>query len=325
MIREGQPPADPATADAVRELKKALDTALTQAGFRYRLAPLFIVDKLQETLEELCRDGLFAESLYEEYRESLRFSSPDEVPEPRTLIVVASWSPAVKLRFQFDDGPFDATVPPTYLSSVGRDRGLQALRSVLAPAGFGVGPARGPKKLLAVRSGLAQYGRNNLAYVRGLGSKVRLDIYATDAHLGAEEYVNKGSELMSCCPPCRNCHHHCPTGCIPHAGTVIDAARCLTYLNENEGDWPDWLDPSAHNSLVGCMLCQELCPANRYYPKRREVIAEFDREETQLILENRPAEQLSDGLRHKLEQLDLAEYSTVLGRNLVALRGAPTA
>jgi hypothetical protein len=67
------------------------------------------------------------------------------------------------------------------------------------------------------------------------------------------------------------------------------------------------------------MRCQEACPANRYYLRKDEVVAVFDAEETAIILENRPADELPPGLRARLGELDLEEYSTVLGRNLLAL------
>jgi epoxyqueuosine reductase len=303
-------------------MKTALDAALSHAGFRHRFAPVSIVARLDETLRGLIRDGLLAEALYEEYRESLEFAPSPEVSEPRTLVVVAYPSPTVKVRFELDSGPLEALIPPTYISSDGRERCLAILRSVLEPAGFSAANVRLPKKLLAVKAGLAHYGRNNLVYVKGLGSKVRLDTFCTDADLEVEEYKNPGSDLLSSCPPCRNCHHHCPTACIPHAGTVIDATRCLTYLNENPGEWPDWLDPGAHRCLVGCLQCQDLCPQNRYYARLPKLVAEFDREETAVILENLRPEELPAALRAKLAALDLDEYSPVLGRNLLALRDA---
>ena len=52
------------------------------------------------------------------------------------------------------------------------------------------------------------------------------------------------------------------------------------------------------------------------------MVAEFDREETEIILENLPTEQLPDAVLAKLKALDLEEYSSVLGRNLLALRDA---
>ena len=266
--------------------------------------------------------GALAAALYDEYEHYFRFTPPPEVAGPRTVIVVAWPSLPVRVRFQLDTGPLEAIVPPTYISSQEREKCLQILRSVLGPPGFSVGRATGPAKLLAVRTGLAQYGRNNLVYVKGLGSYVRLNAFCTDADLGGAEYEYKGSELMSCCPPCRNCHHVCPTGCIPHAGTVIDATRCLSYLNEHEGDWPAWLDPGVHKCLVGCMRCQEMCPANRYYLRKEKVVAEFDQEETRMILQDLPPEQLPVAVREKLAALDLDDYSPVLGRNLRALRDA---
>jgi epoxyqueuosine reductase len=303
-------------------LTSALRAALISAGYRHEFAPIGIVEKLNQNLRELREQGLLAASLYAEYAASLEFSPPPEVPEPRTLIVVARPSAAVKVRFHLDSGQLETVIPPTYIASAGRARCLQILGSVLCAAGHAVARARVPNKLLAVRTGLARYGRNNLAYVRGMGTFARLDAFCTDADLQAEERIIKGSLLMSCCPPCRICHHVCPTGCIPHDGTVIDAARCLTYLNESEGEWPDWLDPRAHNSLVGCMRCQEMCPADRYYLRKEAVVSEFDREETAIILENLSPEQLPAALRAKLGELDLEDYSPILGRNLLALRDA---
>jgi epoxyqueuosine reductase len=322
MIREVEPTAGPGGAAPAADIKSVLDAALFRAGYRHRFAPLSILARLEATLLELRRDGLLAESLYDEYHESLEFAAPAEVSRPRTFIVVAYASPAVKVRFELDSGPLEAVIPPTYISSDKREQCLEVMRRVLTPAGYSVANARVPKKLLAVKAGLAHYGRNNLIYVKGLGSKVRLDTFCTDADLEVEEYVNPGSDLLSSCPPCRNCHHHCPTECIPHAGTVIDATRCLTYLNENPGEWPDWLDKGAHHCLVGCMRCQDLCPQNRYYARKQQLVAEFDRRETDVILQNLPPESLPEDVRLKLAALDLVEYSPVLGRNLLALRDA---
>lgn len=304
------------------DLASALHDALTAAGYRHRLAPAGIVEKLEREIQGLREQGLLSEGLYAEYAPSLTFCPPPEVPEPRTLIVVAWPSPAVKVRFQLDSGPLEALIPPTYISSERRERCVEILQAVLGGAGYAVARARVPVKLLAARTGLARYGRNNLAYVPGMGTFARLDAFCTGADLGAVEPTIKGSLRISSCPPCRNCHHHCPTGCIPYDGTVIDATRCLTYLNENEGEWPDWLDPRAHHALVGCIRCQEMCAADRYYLRKEPVVAEFDRAETEIVLQNLPVEQLPETVLAKLRELDLEEYSTVLGRNLLALQRA---
>jgi epoxyqueuosine reductase len=306
-------------------LTAALRKALDSAGFVHREAPVHVAGELAEILADLLDRGEVTESLLAEYRESLAFSCPAEVGEPRALIVVASASPNVKVRFQLESGPFEAVIPSTYISSDSRERALAAMRSVLGPAGYQVARARIPVKLLAVRTGLAQYGRNNVAYIKNLGSFVRLDAFCTDAPLEVVDHKGKGSWRLSSCPPCRNCHHVCPTGCIPYDGQVIDAERCLTFINEHEGDWPEGLDPRGHNCLVGCLLCQERCPVDRVYVRIPKLVAEFDREETGWILRDLPAEQLPAGVRAKLAALDMEDYSTVLGRNLGALVAAAEA
>ncbi len=316
-VHLGREPVDDVTA----ALREQLARSLREAGFVHRLAPVSITTELHRRLVHLRDSGLLSACLYEEYEQSLVFSCPG-VAHPRTLIVVATPSPAVKVRFHLEDGPLEAVIPPTYIHRADQERCLRILRSVLAPAGGAVALAHGPVKLLATHSGLAQYGRNNLAYVTGFGSYVRLDMYCTDVDLGAVRDEFKGSLRMSCCPPCRNCHHVCPTGCIPHDGTVIEAERCLTYLNEHEGEWPGWLDPVAHNSLVGCMHCHALCPANRCYVRKEPLVAEFDHSETDLIIQGLAVDKLPSALRQKLAALDLDDYATVLGRNIRALKRA---
>jgi epoxyqueuosine reductase len=303
----------------------AIDKAFGKAGFRYRAVGVEVVQDLNGTFAMLLERGILAKSLYDEYADSLEFVPPAGLGEVRSLVVVAAPSPSVKVLFHLDGGLIEAVIPSTYISSAVRARCEEMLRGVLGPAGFSVARAPVPVKLLAVLSGLAEYGRNNLAYVEGLGSQVRLDAFATDGDLipTGEPHggLSRPALRMDACANCEACHHACPTGCIPYVegGEVIDAKRCLTYLNEHEGAWPDWLDSGSHNCLVGCMRCQRACPVNSHHFGREATVAEFDREETAIILKNFPAEALPAPLHAKLGRLDMAGYSRVLGRNLRAL------
>ncbi len=309
-------------------LRRALAAALDQAGIQHALAPVGVVAWLREEILDIRQRGLLADRLFDSYQEYWRFVAPDGVAEPRTLIVVAWQSLPLKIRFHTEAGPLDAIVPPTYISADGRSRCLEIVSSVLGPARHGVGWARLPVKLLAACTGLTRYGRNNLAYVPTLGSYVRLGALCTDADLGATDWEGPGAgdaglKFLDQCEHCHACQRACPTGCIPEDGTVIDAAHCLTEVNENEGEWPAWVPPQSHNSLVGCMRCQEACPVDRMYlGKEAELVAEFDRGETELILQDLALDDLPAGLRARLAALDLEGYSRVLGRNLRALRAA---
>jgi epoxyqueuosine reductase len=303
-------------------LGTALAAALEGAGYRWELAPASAAEELRGRVTELRDRGLLAERLYEEYSDYWSSLAPGEVTEPRSLIVIGWPSPSVKVRFHLDSGPLEAVIPPTYIASAERARCLDLVRSLLGPAGHAVGWARVPIKLLAARTGLAQYGRNNLAYLADLGSYVRLGALCTDADLGAPALQDEAGMVMDRCSDCCACSQACPTGCIPEAGTVIDAARCLTEANENEGSWPEWVPAGGHNGLVGCMRCQESCPVNRENLGEKELVCEFDSAETAIVLENRSADELPAELRARLALVDLDEYSPVLGRNLLALRGA---
>jgi epoxyqueuosine reductase len=325
----------------LRGIARVIDEGFREAGFRHRVAGVEVVRNLDDTFAMLLEKGLVSENLLVQYARSLRFEPPPGLPEVRSLVVVAAPSPPVKARFDMRGEPMEAVIPPTYISSEARTRSLALLEAALNPAGFSVARVPLPVKLLAARTGLAEYGRNNIAYVRTMGSFARLDAFGTDADLlspgesrtGLSPFQVGGREptsghwspprRMGSCSACRACHHACPTHCIPFPdeGVVIDAERCLTYLNEHEGEWPEWLDPAAHNCWVGCMRCQLVCPANKYYLRPEKVITEFDREETEILLEDLCEEDLPDTLRDKLSRLDLEGYSTVLGRNLRALSG----
>ena len=306
-------------------LRASLGRALDEAGLRHRIVGAEFAEEMIRSLTELQDRGIAPAEILSEYAPSFDFTTPEGMAEVRSLVVVAAPSPPLKVTFDLGDREVEAIIPPTYVSSETRGRTLEIMSEVLGPAGYAVQRVALPAKLLAVRVGLAEYGRNGLAYVKGLGSFARLDVYGTDAELAREEErpVAFPGRLpvpprMRKCLACAWCHHACPTGCISSTGDRIEPLSCLTYFNEHEAGWPESLDSRGHNSLVGCMVCQMGCRANvedGYIPPQVSA-ASFNREETEIILENLPKDQLPEPLREKLESLDLADYSTVLGRNL---------
>jgi epoxyqueuosine reductase len=308
-------------------MRGTIEQALEGAGLRHRVVPAGLIAEMARSLAQLRDRGIMPEEIYEEYSRSLACVTPEGLGEVRSLIVVAAPSPPLKVVFDVAGRQVEALVPPTYVSTETRSLTLDLMRGILEPAGYSVKKVALPAKLLAVRVGFAEYGRNGLAYVEGLGSFARLDVYATDADLldGAAPVDHDHPARipvpprMRKCLSCAWCYHACPTGCISSTGDRIDPLRCLTYLNEHEGEWPSWLEPRAHNCLVGCMACQLGCRVNEGLTPPETLIATFDREETEIILKDLPEQELPDDLREKLRSIDLVEYSAVLGRNLRAL------
>lgn len=79
-----------------------------------------------------------------------------------------------------------------------------------------------------------------------------------------EEYERQAAEIDSDCANCSVCLKNCPTGAISVNRFLIHGEKCMTYLNEYAPnyDFPEWVKPEWHNSLIGCMSCQLKCPKN---------------------------------------------------------------
>jgi epoxyqueuosine reductase len=275
---------------------------------------------LQEAIEGLRRRDLLDEEIDRAYLRPFVFEPPEELPEARSLIAVAYPDPPVRFTFHWRGEPVQAVVPPTYLHAAEKDRRVQAvLEELLAARGRRVTPARVPKKLLAVCSGLAAYGRNNITYVEGMGSYQRLVAFCSDLECQEDEW--REPVMMERCQRCEQCARFCPTGAIDPERFLIHAERCITCWNEKPGEvpFPEWLQPAWHNALVGCLHCQRTCPENRAVVDGYQKGAEFSQEETGLLLEGLAAGDLPAALRQKLERWDLLQALDALPRNLRVL------
>jgi len=210
-------------------------------------------------------------------------------------------------------------IPPTYFEQKTGNRVRELLARVLEPVGYRVTEAVLPKKLLAVRSGLAAYGKNNISYVPGMGSFYGLVVVYSD--LPAQEDHWRKPQMMESCRNCSACLRHCPVGAITSDRFLLRAERCITFHNEKPGDvpFPAWIDPSWHNCLIGCLHCQRVCPQNREFLHWVEERVQFSQEETALLLQGVALDQLPPATAKKLEQSDVIELLDVLPRNLGVL------
>jgi epoxyqueuosine reductase len=292
---------------------------LTEQGYRGRIVPVQILDDLQEEFEGHSRRGLLDQELYQAYLAGFTFSPPDSMPGARSLIVVAVPQPQIQVTFTWEGEPVRYMIPPTYPERRTDDRIQELLSQLLQPAGYRVIEAVVPRKLLAVRSGLAAYGKNNISYVPGMGSFHGLVVLYSD--LPAPQSDWRARQMMPTCQNCSACLHHCPAGAISSERFLLHAERCLTFHNEKPGSVPfaAWIDPSWHNCLVGCLHCQRVCPENKAFWRWVEEGADFSQQETALLLEGTPAEQLPVATIEKMHRVGLDGYYDVLPRNLNAL------
>jgi epoxyqueuosine reductase len=297
-----------------------LSSRWAEAGWQGRVVPIRHLQDLQGEIEGRHAQGQFPPEFYEEALSFFSYGPASDFPPSASLIVVAVPRPQSKVRFTLRDQTLTLNHPPTFAGF--KEIPLQVggrLIEWLAPEGFRVAPARLPQKLLAVRSGLAEYGRNNIAYIPGMGSFFQTVAYYSD--LPCPEDPWREPRMMDRCKACRICQTRCPTGAIPADRFLLHAERCLVFHNERgpAHPFPAWIDPSAHNGVLGCMLCQQCCPENKPFLDWFEGHEAFSHEETSLLLQGASVGQLSAETRGKLERLDLLDYLESLPRNLGVL------
>jgi epoxyqueuosine reductase len=240
-----------------------------------------------------------------------------------SMLIVAMPRPAHTVYFDVDGTDFATLLPPTYFRYRATFEDVRMDLAKNGIPGVRLDYLDAPLKATAGHLGLIRYGRNNIGYVEDLGSYIQLCGYWVDVSLPPTEGT-KPVSLLKQCENCSMCASVCPTDAIAENRVLMRAERCLTYLNENPGDWPDWVSRQAHNCLLGCLECQRACPAN---PELRveDTGLSFSAAETHRLLspESIADERAETGIRAKLAWLGQPYVESVLGRNLRALLKPP--
>lgn len=255
-------------------------------------------------------------NFYEEYK--IFFESELNVDfKVNCLFIIALPDPPTKVTFHWNTKELVLIVPPTYLHGLEITNQFKSfLNNILSPAGYTAAHARLPVKSLAVHSGLAYYGKNNITYVEGMGSFHRLSVFYSDFPYDQEQWHEL--RMMDMCEKCSACVLNCPTGAIPTDRFLLRAERCITYHNEHPPDipFPEWIDPNWHNCLVGCLHCQKVCPANKKVKDWFKKGPEFSEQETKMILDGKTVDKFPELTVKKLEKHDLIEYIELFPRNI---------
>jgi len=174
-----------------------------------------------------------------------------------------------------------------------------------------------PLKRLAVKSGLAVYGRNNICYVEGMGSVFSLAGYYSDVKCDDGDWMELRQSDR--CTHCWACVNHCPTEAIRKDRFLINNERCLSNLNEGPGEFPEWLPKSVHHCLYDCLKCQIICPMNKAYLDNIIGPIQFSEDETEMLLSGGPSDAFPPALKQKSKLLGLDQWLGNIPRNLKVL------
>ncbi|MBY9014169.1 MAG: 4Fe-4S binding protein [Candidatus Lokiarchaeota archaeon] len=290
---------------------------LESKGYKGKIVSAKCIPDLQKSIKILHEQKLLDSNFYDEYKDYFEFQPETKFGEIKSLFILTVPQPQYKVIFHWNKKEVPLIIPPTYLHSRAVIDNVEAfLTEILKPAGYSVEFALVPQKTLAVRVGLAEYGRNNITYVPGMGSFHRPSTFYSDFPYDQENWQEL--RMMDLCKECSVCVRKCPTGAIPKDRFLLRVERCLTFHNEHPADmpFPDWIDPSWHNCLVGCMYCQKVCPANKKVINWIEPGPVFSEEETKLLVNGTIVENLPEETRIKVEEHDLTNYLYVYPRNL---------
>jgi epoxyqueuosine reductase len=235
----------------------------------YSLVGITTADDFTEHIQEVQSRGADYDFFVGDPRQFLKGSRPRAaMPAARSIIVLA-WDYAQKAF----PGSLVDKIGRIYLSRcynappdrINGDR-LRLMVDFLKAKGCAVGSGfMVPERRAAARAGVAHFGRNNFAYVRGIGSFVMLTALVVDRELECDA----PTEELSCPKDCTRCMDACPTRAI-YAPNKLDPRRCLGFNHwwTQEGrpgvssSIPPGIRIATGTRVHGCDLCQEACPRN---------------------------------------------------------------
>ncbi len=134
---------------------------------------------------------------------------------------------------------------------------LDGLRGVLEEAGFRAAVMFDDNRLVdravAVRSGIAWWGKSTMVLTPGTGPWILLGSIVTDADIPYDEPMQRNCGLCEACIPA------CPTGAIVAPG-VLDSRRCLAAMAQSPGSSPVEFRDAMGDRFYGCDDCLTVCP-----------------------------------------------------------------
>lgn len=290
---------------------------LRERGYRVRVVSTEHGFSLCDEIESRYQRGEIDREFYKLRLAWFDFELPELLRNARSLIIVAVPRPQTQATFTWNGRKRSLILPPTYTAyDEITKQTADFLGTILVKKGYRVAKTGLPLKLLAARSGLAQYGRNNVCYVPGMGSFLQLVAVYSDMPCPEDKWQEPA--MMKACESCQLCRKACPTGAIPSDRFLLRAERCIVFHNERPGDipFPAWMNPSWHNCIEGCLRCQKVCPVDKEFLKWIEDREEFSEQETAMLLEGVPREKLPPETVKKLQHLSILEDLDRLPRNL---------
>lgn len=171
---------------------------------------------------------------------------------------VYSWANAIlALILPYCPYPDSVPVSGNYPSSNKAYHASNKLIRALNEQGVQAKRAYIPVRELLIRNGVGVPLKNGLTYIPGYGTRYSVQTLLID--LPEVSYTPVQTQEEPFCTKCHACERVCPSGAISHNG--YDYKTCARAYMGGE-PMEDWV-MDAMTSILGCELCQSICPYNR--------------------------------------------------------------
>ena len=189
-------------------------------------------------------------------------SSPKEaLPGAKTLILLI-----MPYELAENTGSREGVISTYYRASQKAYKGTKELTSILINSGaHAIYNANIPLKSAIVKYNIGIQRLNSLTYIDGIGSAFHIQNIITDNEF---ELNRLAADIYPAdCSKCLRCVNACPGKAISDTG-YIDPERCLRSVSEQK-EIPKEVESLLGNRLLGCDVCQMVCPHNKVYGSER--------------------------------------------------------
>lgn len=120
------------------------------------------------------------------------------------------------------------------------------------------------RKEAAIRAGLGQVGKNSLVVNEKFGTWVAYQSLITDAEMEFDAPYEKDP-----CGDCHACLDSCPNGAL-YEPYKLNPQKCIACMLTSD-DIPEAAWERLNGYLLGCDICQQVCPKNKGIIPKQEV------------------------------------------------------
>lgn len=187
-------------------------------------------------------------------RRQLRFAPEEDYPQAKSLAV---------MLWPYEQAPIEGGgrlfVDSYYFASNAAYHAAKELEERICQAGhFAKANVSYPAREAAVRAGMGVIGKNGLLITPEYGTRIVILLMATDIEfedVPAENAMHKESGCLNC----GRCALACPAGAIDENG-MSHPERCIRNFMMEGVVVPEHLRRKMGMRLIGCDICQRVCP-----------------------------------------------------------------